>query len=282
MPFSQAAIHARLLTAGLPTFPRTVARLQHLIVEAESPPHVVASVIATDPAISALVIGQANAAGHSTALLTEAIRRIGLGVVMSTAASAVPVPDEQRAALAGCWAQANAVAVLLPILHDYRRHLVHADWDAETLHLVGLVHDLGHVLALSQFPAEYAAAARRLQQGEPDFERLVAAEIGAGTGPLAAIAAVSWSLPSLVSIPMACWRSPNSAPKHLDLVSLVHVAHILAHAAGFTAAGDAFVPAFDDATLSRLNLRTGDLETVLTRMFESMDELELYEGALRG
>lgn len=281
MVYSQAAIQARLLTAGLPTFPRTIAHLHHLIVEAESPPHVVASVIATDPAIATLVIGQANAAGHGTTQLTEAIRRIGLGVVMSTANSAVPVPDDQRAALASCWAQANAVAVLLPILYDYRRHLMPRELDDETLHLIGLSHDLGHVLALSQFPGEYAAAARRLRAGEPDFERLVAAEIGAGTGPLAAIAAVSWSLPSLLSIPMACWRTPNAAPKHLELVSLVHVAHILAHAAGFTAAGDAYVPILDDLTLSRLNLRTGDLETVLSRMFDSMDELELYEGALR-
>lgn len=282
MPLSPAAINARLLTAGLPTFPRTVARLHHLIVEAEAPPQVVASVIATDPAIAALVIGQANAAGHATTQLSEAIRRIGLGVVMSTATSAVPVPDAQRGALASCWAQANTVAVLLPILLDYRRHLIKGDWDPETLHLIGLVHDLGHVLALSQFPNEYAIACRRLSQGEEGFERLVAQEVGAGTGALATLAAVSWSLPAVVAVPMACWRNPAAAPQHQDLTALVHIAHILAHAAGFTAAGDLYVPPIDDATLARLNLRTNDLETVLTRMFESMDELELYEGALRG
>lgn len=282
MALSPAAIHARLLTAGLPTFPRTVARLQHLIVEAEAPPHVVASVIATDPAIAALVIGQANAGGHATTQLTEAIRRIGLGVVMSTANSAVPVPDTQRAALASCWAQANAVAVLLPILVDYRRHLIRGDWDAETLHLIGLSHDLGHVLALSQFPNEYAAACRRLQLGERNFEHLIAQELGAGTGQLAGMAALSWSLPSVIAVPMAHWRQPHGALEHQDITALLHIAHILAHAAGFSAAGDTFVEAIDDPTLSRLNLRTNDLETVLTRLFESMDELELYEGALRG
>lgn len=282
MALSPAAIHARLLTAGLPTFPRTVARLQHLIVEAEAPPHVVASVIATDPAIAALVIGQANAGGHATTQLTEAIRRIGLGVVMSTANSAVPVPDAQRAALASCWAQANAVAVLLPILVDYRRHLIRGEWDPETLHLIGLCHDLGHVLALSQFPNEYAAASRRLMLGERNFENLIAQELGAGTGQLAGMAALSWSLPPVLAVPMAHWRQPRNALEHQDLTALLHIAHILAHAAGFAAAGDTYVEAIDDPTLSRLNLRTNDLETVLTRLFESMDELELYEGALRG
>jgi HD-like signal output (HDOD) protein len=150
------------------------------------------------------------------------------------------------------------------------------------MQLVGLTHDLGHVLALSQFPDEYDRACRRLSAGEEDFDRLIALELGATTAQLAALAAHSWSLPSVVAIPMAYWRTPAIAPEHRDLTALVHIAHILAHAAGFTPAGDAFVPPFDDATLSRLNLRTSDLELVLTQMFESMDELELYEGALRG
>lgn len=282
MPLPQAAIRARLLTTGLPTFPRTIARLEHLIVEAEAAPQVVAAVIATDPAIATLVIGQANAAGHATTSLTEAIRRIGLGVSLSSARSAIPAPEGQRAGLAGCWAQGNAVAVLLPLLVDYRRHLIKGTWDAETLHLIGLTHDLGHILALSCFPHEYGQACRKLEYGDGRFDQHIAGEIGASTMELAAMAARARSLPDLLVAAMSGWRTPDPDGPHAELTALVHVAHALAHAAGFVAAGDTYIEPLDDHALSRLNLRTPDCEAILNRLFSSMDELELYEGALRG
>lgn len=282
MAQSPAAIQARILTAGLPTFPRTVAKLEHLITEAEAPAQVVASVLATDPALTALVIGQANAAGHATTLLTEAIRRIGVGVVLATARGAVPVADSQRKALAGLWAQANAVAVLVPILVDLRQGHIHGRWDAETLHLIGLVHDLGHTLALTHFTREYARACVRLQQGEGRFTELLTAEIGVEPSALAAAAAAHWSLPPILIRAMAHWRVPAAAGDHAELAAIIHVAHGLVHAAGFVAAGDRFVEPLDEWSLSLLDLRLDDLETLLNRLYDQMEELELYEGALGG
>jgi HD-like signal output (HDOD) protein len=269
-----------MLTAGLPSFPRTVGRLSHLISEADAPAHVVAAVIATDPALTALVIGQANATGYATTRLSDAVRHVGLGVVLNTARSAFPIPENQRQQFASCWAQANAVAVLVPILVDHCR--IRNRWDEETLHLTGLVHDLGHILALSHFPAEYQRAATRLDAGEDGFPRLLTEELGASPEQLGALAGASWSLPTPMLPVMKFWRRPNLAGDFTDLCAVVHIAHILAQSAGFIAAGDRFVLPFDEWALSALNLRLSDLETVLTRMYESMDELELYEGALRG
>ena len=283
MPLSAAAISARILTATLPTFARTIAKLEHLVVEAEAPAHVVAAVIATDPTLTALTLGQAHAAGHATTNLNEAVRRIGQGVVLATARSAIPVAAAQRGMLAACWGQANAVATLTPILIEHRRSLLRGNWDTETLHLVGLVHDLGHVLAFSSFTEEYVRAALRLKKGETGFERVVGEEIGATPTQLAALAAHSWQLPPVLAAPMAHWRQPNLAPAdQIELSAIVHVAHILAHAAGFDAGADRWVQPMDDWAISFLNLRISDCETVLDRMFESMDELELFEGALGG
>ena len=51
----------------------TVAKLKSLIVAGDAPIQVITNVIATDPAITALVIGQANASGHRTVSLADAI-----------------------------------------------------------------------------------------------------------------------------------------------------------------------------------------------------------------
>jgi HD-like signal output (HDOD) protein len=281
MALSPAAIHARLLTAGLPTFDRTVARLEHLVVQVEAPAAIIASVVATDPSLATLIIGQTNAAGHATTRLSDAIRRCGMGVVLSTARSAVPVPEEQRSALASCWAQANAAAVLMPILIDYRKHLILGRWDDETLYLVGLIHDLGHTMAMTQFRSEYDRAVERLSAGESDLESLIASEVGVSTSQLITLGSRLWSLPPVLSIPMAHWRHPSSAPDLLELTAAVHVTHVLVHAAGYTAAGDRYVPSMDDWAMDKLNLRIADCEILLARMFDAMDELELHEGALR-
>ena len=282
MGLSEATIQARLVTAGLPSFARTVGKLEHLITEAEAPAQVVAAVIATDPSLTALILGQANAAGHTTTQLTEAIRRVGLGVVLNTARSTMPVLDNQRQALASLWAQGNAVAVALPILAEHRRHLLKERWDDETLRVVGLVHDLGHVLALGQFSREYARACTRLQDGDSGFEALLDQEIGVGPSQLARLAASNWSLPPILAAPMIHWRHPAEAESHRELAALVHIAHLLVHAAGFVAGGDLFLEPLNEWALSLLDLRTSDLETVLSLLYDQMDELELYEGALGG
>lgn len=281
MPLSSAAIGARLLTTGLPTFPRTLAKLTHLIQEAEAPAQVVAAVVATDPSLSALVLGQAAAAGHVTTRLTEAIRRTGMGVMLTTARSAVPVEGPQRAVLAGCWAQANAVAVLLPIIADHRAGMLKARWDDETLHVLGLIHDLGHILALWAFPEAYARVAARLAAGRGDLGALIEEEFGAGPAELAGLAAAGLGLPPLATAAMTCWQRPGAA-NHSELAALLHIAHVLAQAAGFVAGGDRWLQRMDDRAMSTLAWRTADCEAVLERLFASMDELELYEGALGG
>ena len=50
---------------------------------------------------------------------------------------------------------------MVPILVDLRRQHLKGRWDNETLHVIGLVHDLGHVIAVSHFHREYEQASKR-------------------------------------------------------------------------------------------------------------------------
>ncbi len=275
MALSSAAISARLLTAGLPTLPSTVAKLESLILSGDAPSQVIIDVIATDPAITALVIGQANASGHHTASLADAIRHNGLGVVLATARCAIQVEARSRPVISACWAQANLVAALVPVLAEHRRYHLKRTWDAETLQVGGLIHDLGHVLALTHFPEAYAAAATRCDAGDGAFTALLEAELGLDLGRLSAQACASWSLPPLLTTVMTHWRQPAEAPENSDLCAIVHVAHTLAMAVGFTAGADRFVAPFDDWAMSKLELRIADFETLVARAFDAVEELAL-------
>jgi hypothetical protein len=79
---------------------------------------------------------------------------------------------------------------------------------------------------------------------------------------------------------MTGWRQPAEAGPDAELCSLIHVAHLLVQANGFIAAGDRYLGIMDPWALSLLDMRTGDCETVLSRLSDEMEELELYEGAL--
>ncbi len=275
MGLSAAAISARMLTAGLPTLPTTVAKLESLIATGDAPTQVIVNVIATDPAITALVIGQANASGHHTTSLTDAIRHNGLGVVLATVRCALPVDERNRPALAACWAQANLVAGLAPVIAEHRRYHLKRTWEDETLRVSGLIHDLGHILALTHFPDAYAAAAAHCDHGDGFFASQLEAELGVGLGQLSGQASAGWSLPPILTSVMAHWRHPTESTEHADLCAIIHVAHVLAQAAGFTTGADHFVAPIDDWTLSRLELRIADFDTLISRAFDVIDELAL-------
>jgi HD-like signal output (HDOD) protein len=281
MPLAHTTIQTRILTAGAVTFPRTVSRLEHLIVDGEAKAEVVAEVVAADPVLTALVLGQANAGASKPVLqLTVALRQAGMGPILTCARAVQPVHETSRQALAGCWAQANAASVLLPILYDLRGWRLKKTWEREYLHIVGLLHDLGHALAMVQFPHEYARACLRLRDAEGLFPDLLAQEVGASAEELVVMAGEAWKLPATLVEALTGWRHPAAATAQPELAHLVHVAHVLVQAAGFLAGGDRFVAPLDPASISALDLRTSDCETALKRLDDEMAELELFEGAL--
>jgi HD-like signal output (HDOD) protein len=160
MALPLTTIQTRIMTAGAVTFPKTIAKLEQLVRDSEAKAQVIASVVATDPVLSALIIGQANTGQSGEVLhLTQAIRRTGMGVVITAARGALPVAEGERKALASAWAQANACATLIPILVDHRRYHLKKTWDPELLLLAGLVHDLGHVLSSCISPLNTPAPA---------------------------------------------------------------------------------------------------------------------------
>lgn len=272
MALSAAAISARMLTAGLPTLPSTVAKLKSLIVAGDAPIQVITNVIATDPAITALVIGQANASGHRTVSLADAIRHNGLGVVLATVRSAIQIDARSQPVLAACWSQANVVATLVPIIAEHRRYHLKRTWDSETLQVCGLIHDLGHVLALTHFPDAYNAAAAQVEAGRGRFAAMLESELGLDLAQLAGQACVGWSLPPQLATVMTHWRRPVEAPEHAELCAIVQVAHMMAVAIGFTAGADRFVEPLDDWTLAALELRIGEFDVLLNQAFDAAEE----------
>lgn len=277
MPLSPDTIAARLLTASLPALPGIADKLHLLARHGDASNRVLTDLIACDPALTALVIGQANAAGHATHRLSEAVVACGLGTVVTTARCALPVTGALEPLVRAAWAQANLVAHLVPELAAARGHRLRlgAAWDEEALRIAGLIHDLVHTLVAVHFPDCYARAAARCASEDLCLPRALADELGQGLPELAAQAARVWSLPEPLTAVLVHWWRPEEAGPHADACALVQVAHVIAQAIGYTAGAERCVLPFDDWALARLELRTGDLPALVERAFAIADDLAL-------
>ncbi|HEX3135723.1 MAG TPA: HDOD domain-containing protein [Planctomycetota bacterium] len=274
-------IAARMLTVSCLGFPSSLDKIDRLIVEGSAPISVLVALISADPLLTAQVLGQANSSsGAELTQLTNAMTHLGLGSVHGLVKGSLPIPDTLRRDLAGCWSLANACANMTRILADYCTPTLGAKADEETLHAAGLLHDLGTIVALMHFNDEYQRAVARLDERGAHLNRLLREELGADQVALGTLLATYWRLPPLITACIRYHQRPLQADGFQETVALVHVARGLVRACGFVAGPDRFLDPLDEEAMLLLKLRISDLERILDRFYDQMEELELYEGVL--
>ena len=274
-------IAARMLTVSCLGFPSGREKIDRLIVEGSAPLSVLVALISTDPLLTAEILGHANSASHTEITqLTAAVTHLGLGSVHGLVRASLPIPDHLRRELAGCWSLANACANMTRVLAEYCTPTLAAKTDEETLHAAGLLHDVGTIIALAHFHDEYDRALHRLDDHRANINRLVREELGADQIALGTLLATYWRLPPLITACIRYHHHPLRADGFQETVALVHVARGLVRACGFVAGADRFLEPLDEGAMELLKLRVGDLERILERFYDQMEELELYEGVL--
>jgi HD-like signal output (HDOD) protein len=274
-------IAARMLTVSCMGFPSSLDKIDRLIIEGSAPLSVLVALIGADPLLTAQVLGQANSSsGGELTQLTNAMAHLGLGSVHGLVKGSLPIPEAMRRDMAGCWSLANACANMTRILADYCTPTLVAKIDDETLHAAGLLHDLGTIVALVHFNAEYQRAVERIDERGANLNRLLREELGADQVALGTLLATYWRLPPLITACIRYHQRPLQADGFQETVALVHVARCLVRACGFVAGADRFLDPLDEEAMQLLKLRISDLERILDRFYDQMEELELYEGVL--
>lgn len=274
-------IAARMLTVACMGFASSRDKIDRLITEGSAPLTVLVALISADPLLSAQVLGQANSTSRAEITqLTNAITHLGVGSVHGLVKASLPIPEGLRRDLAGCWSLANACANMTRVLAEYCAPTLAAKSDEETLHTAGLLHDVGTIVAMMHFGEEYARAINRLGEPGSHINRLVREEIGADQIALGTLLASYWRLPPLITTCIRYHQQPLRADGFQETVALVHVARCLVRACGFVAGADRFLEPLDEEAMALLKLRISDLERILERFYDQMEELELYEGVL--
>jgi HD-like signal output (HDOD) protein len=276
-------IAAKIVTLPVMTFPRTLGKIDRLLGDAKAKPGVAASVLASDPLLSALILGRANAAsGQDLTQVGPAMGVLGVATVHELIRGTAPLPREHLAAMSACWSLANACGTMCRILGRRSAVAPAAPRDEGTLHTLGLLHDLGTIAAILHFPAAYARTSERLAAGEGFFHDLLKQDLGASPGKLGALWGRALNLPSRLTTPIRFQMRPLNAESEPELCALLHVARILVRACGHVVGQDIHLEEILPETLAMLGLAGADLEAAIEEFFREMEELELYEGALIG
>jgi HD-like signal output (HDOD) protein len=281
MSNSLPTIASRIVTVVPQSFERTLEKVDLLSGDPNSSSPVVIGIMSSDPVLTALALGRANAISASDLTqLSNAVLMLGMSTVQGLVREVQPIPPQARKVLAASWSLANAAATMTKILATHSPTMMSLRQDDETLHAAGLLHDLGTMVACLHFPNEYQRAGERIEREDTPFATLLKDELGADAAELGAMLAKMWNLPELIATCIRYHLRPMKADGYTEIVSLVHVARTLVRACGFCTGADVYLDPIDEDALDFLGLHESQLEGVIKQFYDDMEELELYESVL--
>jgi putative nucleotidyltransferase with HDIG domain len=268
----------------VPAIPTAAVRVSRMLQDPEVNINDLARVIEHDPALAANVLRIANSVyfsgPRSVGSIREAIMRMGTNRVFSlTVASAIaPVAglevrgyDLQPGEL---WHHSVNTAVCVDQLIETLG--IKAPESAFT---AGLLHDIGKVV-LGTFVEVDAGPIMQLafDEGLP-FEEAEKRVLGISHPEVGALLLESWNLPKTIVDAVRWHQEPeNYCGADQKIIDLVHAADALSMMGGIGTGSDGLNYRVSKVVADRLGLNNKIAETVVIRMMDGLDEIEVLFG----
>jgi len=245
----------------LPTISGVVRRLTKVIGNPKTSLHEISSFISSDPALTSRILKMVNSAvfgfpgrissvTHAVTLLgLDAVRSLLMGVTVLELMQTVMVGLREHSV--GCAVAARSIAEIKGLKN------------LEEVSVAGLLHDIGKVIFLLEFPKDYRTVMEEAEQKEilvMEAEKARFSETHAAAGQWLA---EKLFFPGKLTDMIAFHHKPGLARSAPLETAIVHLADILVRALGFGYAGDAFVPAVSPVAFELLDLKERDIREVL-------------------
>jgi HD-like signal output (HDOD) protein len=219
-------------------------------------------VISLDPVLTGRVLKLINSAYYSLAIpvtsLTRAIIMLGLNTVKNLALSSAILKNMKgnspiRAfSTEEFWTHCLSVGVVAKLISVIREM---APMEQETFFVAGLLHDLGKIPLINQFPAEYEQV---LEISQKDHDALHESEdrlLGIDHCAVGGMIAKKWRLGTTLVRSLAHHHHPEvCSDQNRDFVSVISLANQFAIHLSIGSAGDHLV---DHALITRLTDNVG-------------------------
>lgn len=228
--------------------------------------------VANDPALTTKVLKMVNSAIYGfpgrISSVSHAIMLLGLNVVKGLLLG-VSVFEIMQTSMLGLWDHSVGCAVVARLI-ALRKGLKEPD----EVSVAGLLHDIGKVILILEYPREYEAAIKDAQtQGViiSETEKNHFAESHANVGGWLA---EKWRFPRNLVEVIENHHKPQLSRLAQTETAIVHLSDILVRARGMGFAGDNSLPVINAAAFETLKLTETDLKEILKEMESSLEESE--------
>jgi putative nucleotidyltransferase with HDIG domain len=255
---------------ALPTAPGTFKKISQVIGKPGITLSEISDFISRDPALTTKVLKMINSAIYGfpgrISSVSHAIMLLGLNVVKGLLLG-ISVFEIMQQVMAGLWDHSVGCAAVARSIAEKK-----GVKDPEETSVAGLLHDIGKVILIMQYPPLYEEAMKQAASGRiPIFEseRSVFQETHAGIGMWLA---EKWRFPPNLVDVIQYHHRPALAKKAPLETAIVHFSDILVRARGVGFAGDPLVPAVHPAAFELLALTETDMLDILAKLEACRDE----------
>jgi putative nucleotidyltransferase with HDIG domain len=257
---------------ALPTIPMVLKRTLEVIEKPNASLSEISQFISQDPSLTSKLLKMVNSAIYGfpgrISSVSHGVVLLGLSVVKGLLLG-VSVFELMQETMVGLWDHSLGCATLSRIIAK-RKGLK----DFEEIAVAGLLHDLGKVLLILLYPAEYSEAieeAKRedlaISDAERDIFNATHANVGAWMGR-------KWNFPAQLVDIIEYHHKPHLAKTARMETGIVHVSDVIIRARGFGHAGDYSLPMMNAAAWEALSLSEEDLKRVLLEMEDALEDTE--------
>ena len=247
--------------SSLPTTPAVLKQISEIIERPDISLDEISNFISNDPALTTKILKMINSAVYGfpgrISSVSHATVLLGLNVIKGLLIGA-SIFELMQESMSGLWEHSINCATTAKLIAQ-RKGLK----EPEDVYAAGLLHDIGKVILILQFPEEYKKVMNETDvKGITIFEaeKNHFAEAHAGVGSWLA---EKWHFPVNLVESIKYHHEPHLSKNAPLETAIVHLADILVRARGFGFAGDHFVPVLNPVAFEYLDLKESDIKEIL-------------------
>jgi len=256
----------------LPTVPGVLKRLSVIIEKPRITLVEISTFISNDPALTTKVLKMVNSAIYGfpgrIASVSHATMLLGLNVIKGLLLG-VSVFELMQKTMNGLYEHSLACAIASRVIAQ-KKGLK----EPEEISVAGLLHDIGKVILLLEFPKEYEAAMNEAQAKGLSIYDAEKIQFNATHANVGSWLAEKWRFPKNLIEVIEFHHRPTLSKNAPMETAIVHFADMLVRARAFGFAGENMVPEINPIAYEMLQLSESDIKDVLNEMEDNMDSAE--------
>lgn len=272
---------------NLPALPGIIEEIRNLILDPTSDNETIADIMKDEPSMMANVLKLANSAMYGTReriqSLQMAITRLGMNAVynLATSLGVLKMLEEFNADgfdHKGFCEHSICTGIAMSVIADVCQKNLKQQHSPDTLHLSGVLHDVGRLITLQFFAEEVEEAIQLCAKHSLPLFLAEQKTIGVDHAAVGAWLAQKWNMDEMQRNVIAYHHDPLlGPPAYAEAIYICHAGNYLCNQQKIGSAGDIVAPFFDQRVFDALGLTMELIPDVIRRIRQEAAQSEVLK-----